>query len=110
MVVDECHRQEWAMNDDQTGTETAGVVDGRIGPIAAVWSPRTDRATSRETCGVVVEVTAHDRRLLDRDTQRYRSLDELRELVAPALAARQVVSYCGAGVAATSDACALHRV
>jgi thiosulfate/3-mercaptopyruvate sulfurtransferase len=48
------------------------------------------------------------RRLLERDSQRYRSLDDLRELLAPALAARQVITYCGGGVAATSDAFALH--
>jgi len=48
------------------------------------------------------------RRLLDRDTQCFRSLAELREMFRPALAAEHVITYCGGGVAAASDALALH--
>ncbi len=48
------------------------------------------------------------RTLVDRDTQRYRSLDELRELFGPAVDADHVITYCGGGIAAASDAFALH--
>lgn len=40
--------------------------------------------------------------ILDRDSGRYRPLDELRELCAPALGAERVVTYCGGGIAASS--------
>ena len=46
--------------------------------------------------------------ILDRRTQRYRPLDELRQLFAPILDAERIITYCGAGVAASSDAFALH--
>jgi len=42
--------------------------------------------------------------VLDRDTQCYRSLDELRRKAGPALEARRVITYCGAGAAAASIA------
>lgn len=48
------------------------------------------------------------RHLVDRHTQRFRPLAELRELFGPALTARRVVTYCGGGIAAASDAFALH--
>jgi thiosulfate/3-mercaptopyruvate sulfurtransferase len=47
-------------------------------------------------------------RILDRSTQRYRSLDELRELFGEVLDAERIITYCGGGVAATSDAFVLH--
>jgi thiosulfate/3-mercaptopyruvate sulfurtransferase len=47
------------------------------------------------------------RSIVDRDTQRFRPVAELRELFGPALAADSVVTYCGGGVAASSDAFAL---
>lgn len=47
------------------------------------------------------------RSIVDRETQRFRPLEELRELFGPALAADSVVTYCGGGVAASSDAFAL---
>ncbi len=47
-------------------------------------------------------------RILDRHTQRYRPLDELRQLFGETLEAERVITYCGAGVAASSDAFALH--
>jgi thiosulfate/3-mercaptopyruvate sulfurtransferase len=47
-------------------------------------------------------------RILDRRTQRYRPLEELRELFGPVLTAERVITYCGGGVAAASDAFALH--
>ena len=46
--------------------------------------------------------------ILDRETQRYRPIQELRELFAPMLKARRVITYCGGGVAASSDAFVLH--
>ncbi len=47
-------------------------------------------------------------RILERDSQRYRPPEQLRELFAPVLEARRVITYCGGGVAASSDAFALH--
>lgn len=47
-------------------------------------------------------------RILDRHTQRYRPLEELRELFGPILDAERIITYCGAGIAAASDAFALH--
>jgi len=51
-----------------------------------------------------VNVSARD--LLNRSTQEYLSLDELRALVEPtgALDSARVVTYCGGGIAASSDA------
>jgi thiosulfate/3-mercaptopyruvate sulfurtransferase len=47
------------------------------------------------------------RSLVDRETQRFRPVEELRELFGPALDAESVITYCGGGVAASSDAFAL---
>jgi thiosulfate/3-mercaptopyruvate sulfurtransferase len=47
-------------------------------------------------------------RILDRRTQRYRPVDELRELFGQVLEAERIITYCGGGVAAASDAFALH--
>lgn len=47
-------------------------------------------------------------RILDKNTQRYRPLSELRELFAPVLEADRIITYCGGGVAASSVAFALH--
>ncbi len=47
------------------------------------------------------------RRLLDRDTQRFRPLPELRELFQAPLGAERTITYCGGGIAASSDAFAL---
>lgn len=46
--------------------------------------------------------------ILDRETQRYRPINELRELFNPVLEAEHVITYCGGGVAAASDAFVLH--
>ena len=46
--------------------------------------------------------------ILDRKTQRYRPIEELRELFRPILDAERVITYCGGGVAASSDAFVLH--
>ena len=46
-------------------------------------------------------------RILDRRTQRYRPPAELRELFGPIMDADHVITYCGGGVAACSDALAL---
>ncbi len=48
--------------------------------------------------------------ILDRDTQRYRPLPELRGKVGSALDAGQVITYCGAGAAASSLAHVLVRL
>lgn len=45
---------------------------------------------------------------IDRATQRYRPEAELRALFAPVLEARRIITYCGAGAAASSDAFVLH--
>lgn len=50
------------------------------------------------------------RKLLDRQSQRFRSEPELRALLAPALCAERVITYCGGGVASASDAFVLHRL
>ena len=48
--------------------------------------------------------------ILDRKTQRYRELPELRHKVGPALDASQIITYCGAGPAASSLAHVLVRL
>jgi thiosulfate/3-mercaptopyruvate sulfurtransferase len=48
--------------------------------------------------------------ILDRETQRYRELPELRRKVGSALAAEQIITYCGAGAAASSLAHVLVRL
>lgn len=48
--------------------------------------------------------------ILDRATQRYRELPELRRKIGSALDAEQVITYCGAGAAASSLAHALVRL
>jgi thiosulfate/3-mercaptopyruvate sulfurtransferase len=45
--------------------------------------------------------------IIDRETQRYLSNDDLRERFEPALRSDSVITYCGGGVAASSDALAL---
>ncbi len=47
-------------------------------------------------------------RILDRRTQRYRPLEELRHLFGEVLGAERIITYCGGGVAASSDAFVLH--
>jgi len=46
--------------------------------------------------------------ILDRETMRYRPMEELRERFRPVLEADKVITYCGGGVAASSDAFILH--
>jgi thiosulfate/3-mercaptopyruvate sulfurtransferase len=46
--------------------------------------------------------------ILDRDTGRYRPIEELRQLFGPILDAERVITYCGSGIAASSVAFALH--
>lgn len=48
--------------------------------------------------------------ILDRETQRYRALPELQRKVGPALEAEQIITYCGAGPAASSLAHVLVRL
>lgn len=53
-----------------------------------------------------VNVSAYE--VLDRKTQRYRPVEELRVKFAPALAKDRAITYCGGGIAASSDAFVLH--
>ena len=46
--------------------------------------------------------------ILDRKTMCYRPLEELRELFDPMLKAQRVITYCGGGIASSSDAFILH--
>jgi thiosulfate/3-mercaptopyruvate sulfurtransferase len=46
--------------------------------------------------------------ILDRETMRYRPIEELRELFHPILEAERVITYCGGGIASSSDAFILH--
>ncbi|WP_193163917.1 sulfurtransferase [Microbulbifer hainanensis] len=46
--------------------------------------------------------------ILDRKTMRYRPVEELRKLFRPMLEAERVITYCGGGIASSSDAFVLH--
>ncbi len=46
-------------------------------------------------------------RIIERATQRYRPVGELREMFAEVLGAERIVTYCGGGIASASDAFAL---
>ena len=46
--------------------------------------------------------------VIDRDTQRYLPRDELREKFAEVLPRERVITYCGGGIAGSSDAFLLH--
>ncbi len=46
--------------------------------------------------------------ILDRETKRFRPLEELHALFEPILDAKRVITYCGGGIAASSDAFILH--
>ncbi len=46
--------------------------------------------------------------ILDRKTMRYRPIDDLRSMFRPMLDKDRVITYCGGGVAASSDAFILH--
>jgi len=46
--------------------------------------------------------------ILDRRTMRYRPTEELRKLFRPMLETERVITYCGGGIASTSDAFILH--
>ena len=48
------------------------------------------------------------RRIINRDTQRYVPQSRLREMFERVLTAERAITYCGGGVAAASDAFALH--
>lgn len=48
--------------------------------------------------------------ILDRETQRYRPLPDLRRKVGPALDAERIITYCGAGAAGASVAHVLVRL
>lgn len=53
-----------------------------------------------------INVSAYE--VLDRETQRYRPLDELRAKFAPALDKDRAITYCGGGIAGSADAFLLH--
>jgi len=55
-----------------------------------------------------MNVTAWE--ILDRTTNRYRPVEELKELFRPMLDKKRVIAYCGGGIAASSDAFVLHML
>jgi thiosulfate/3-mercaptopyruvate sulfurtransferase len=48
--------------------------------------------------------------ILDRKTNRYRPMDNLHSLFKPMLDTERVITYCGGGIAASSDAFILHML
>ncbi|QSX30757.1 sulfurtransferase [Shewanella cyperi] len=46
--------------------------------------------------------------ILDRETMRYRPTEDLRKLFRPMLETERVITYCGGGIASSSDAFILH--
>ena len=55
-----------------------------------------------------INVTAWE--ILDRETQCYRSATDLRKKFGRALDAKRIITYCGSGVACSSDAFVLHQL
>ena len=55
-----------------------------------------------------LNVTAWE--ILDRTTKRYRPKEELQKLFEPMLKKERVITYCGGGIAASSDAFVLHML
>ncbi|WP_428740203.1 sulfurtransferase [Tenacibaculum sp.] len=55
-----------------------------------------------------MNVTAWE--ILDRTTKRYRPKEELQKLFEPMLNKKRVITYCGGGIAASSDAFILHML
>ncbi|WP_258105834.1 sulfurtransferase [Marinoscillum sp. MHG1-6] len=55
-----------------------------------------------------MNVTAWE--ILDRTTKRYRPVEELEELFRPMLDKKRIITYCGGGIAASSDAFVLHML
>lgn len=97
-----------------------GLVVGKQEVLAAIDDDRTtivDALTPKEYRGELAfygrpghvpgAVNVPARYIVDRDTQRFRPRDELRTIFDPALQAGSVITYCGGGVAASSDAFAL---
>lgn len=123
----------WAAEDRPQSTETPvlrpktftarpqpGLVVGVEEVRSAIDDDRTtivDALTPKEYRGEVAfygrpghipgAVNVPARSIVDRTTQRYRPSDELRKMFGPALEAGSVITYCGGGVAASSDAFAL---
>lgn len=100
-------RERWA---DKAEVEAIvrGERDGVL-VCAAPWKEFTGEVSSRARAGHIPgSASAPVTRLVDRDTRRAVADDEVRSILEPALGAGRVVTYCGAGVAATSAA--LHLV
>lgn len=98
-----------------------GLVVGKDQVRRSIHDPRTcivDALSRREFSGEIAfygrpghlpgAVNVPARRLVDRDSQRHRPLAELRGMFRSALEADRVITYCGGGVAAASDAFAIH--
>ena len=98
-----------------------GLVVGKEEVLAAIGDPKTTIVSAlgrRQHRGERNEyrrrghipgasnVTAWE--ILDRETQRYRSPEELKERFGSIIDADRIITYCGAGIAASSDALALH--
>lgn len=104
-------------------TPRVSLIAGKEEVLAAIDDPRVCLVNAlgrRQHRGAVDEygrrghipgsrnVTAWE--VLDRRTQRYRPLAELREKAGPVLEAERVITYCGGGVAASSLALVLVRL
>jgi thiosulfate/3-mercaptopyruvate sulfurtransferase len=97
------------------------LVVGKHRVLAALDEERTrlvDALTRREYSGELAfygraghlpgAVNVPARRIVDRETQRFLPLPELRAMFAPVLDADRAITYCGAGIAAAADAFVLH--
>ncbi len=97
-----------------------GLVVGKRDVLAAIGDPKTRIVSALGHKSHVGEVVEYGRpghipgarnvsawKIIDRKTQRYRSIDELRALFGDLLGAERVITYCGAGMAGASDAFAL---
>lgn len=98
-----------------------GLVVDKDRVLAALDEDRTcivDALTRREYTGELAfygrsghipgAVNVPARRIVDRDSQRFLPIAELREMFDRVLTADGAITYCGGGVAAASDAFALH--
>lgn len=99
----------------------AGLVVGKARVVEAMDEEGTcivDALTRREYRGELAfygraghipgAVNVPARRIVDRESQRFLPLDDLREMFAAVLRADRAITYCGGAIAAASDAFALH--
>lgn len=88
-----------------------GVVRGEVDAALICAVPPKEfsgEAQTRARAGVIPgSISVPAGRLVDRDSNAYLDQSELRAALAPALTGSRVVTYCGGGIAAASDALAL---